>query len=241
MSLRTVIGIHSCREALKVRTSKELKKIYLKANWSKHPALVELAELAKAKKMKPEVLSLKKMNQIGESHQGACVLVSHQLNFDISSIGPDSVVLILDRVQDPRNFGAIIRTAWLMSVDCIFISSRHSVSLSPSVIKAASGGVEHIPIEPRDNLHQCLKGLKKNQFWLYAMDSHSKKSLWDEKFEGRIAFLLGGESFGLRKGLKALCDELLSIPQKEKSASYNVSIAAGIALGECFRQRGVNV
>ena len=241
MSLRKVIGIHSCKEALKVRSPKELKNIYFKAEWHKNSALVELAQLAKVKKLKPEIMSLKKMNQIGESHQGVCVLVSHQMCFDISSAGEHSVVLILDRVQDPKNFGAIIRTAWLMAVDCIFTSSRHSVILSPSVIKAASGGVEYIPIELRNNLHQCVEELKKNYFWIYALDPYSKKSLWKEKFNGRTAFLLGGESSGLRKGMKKICDKVLFIPQKQQTASYNVSVATALALGECFKQRDFNV
>ena len=241
MSLRKIIGIHSCKEALKARSPEELKKIYFKAEWHKNSALVELAQLAEVKKLKPETMSLKKMNQIGESHQGVCVFVSHQMCFDIGSAGEHSVVLILDRVQDPKNFGAIIRTAWLMSVDCIFASSRHSVALSPAVIKVASGGVEYIPIELRDDLRQCVEELKKNHFWIYALDPYSKNSIWKEKFDGRTALFLGGESFGLRTGMKKICDKLLYIPQKQKTASYNVSVATAIALGECFRQKDFDV
>lgn len=240
MSLRKVIGIHSCREALKARSSKELKKIYFKPDWKKSASLTDLAKLAEAKKLKPEILSLKKMNQIGEFHQGVCVFVFHKWKFDISSAGKESIVLVLDQIQDPKNFGAIIRTAWLMGVDCIYVPSRRSVGLSPSVIKSASGGVEYIPIEFRDNLIQCVKELKKHKFWLYALDSLSKKSIWSEKFEGRTAFLLGGESSGLRKSLKKEGDCILSIAQKQKSASYNVSVAVALVLGECVRQRSFN-
>lgn len=241
MSFRKVIGIHSCKEALKARTSKELKKIYFKKEWNKHSIFIELAELAKVKKLNPEIMSLKKMNQIGESHQGVCVLVSGQPRFCINSVGKNSVVLILDRVQDTRNFGAIIRTAWLMGVDCIFSSFRKSAVLSPFVMKAASGGVEYVPIEWRNSLLQCVEELKRNQFSVYALDSQSKKVIWEEKFEGRVAFVLGGEQLGLRKALQKKCDRVLSVPQKQKSASYNVSVTAGIALGEYFRQRSFNV
>ena len=241
MSFYKVIGIHSCREALKARSSKELKKIYLCPEWHKNHLLVELAELAKMKQLKLEIMSVKKLNQIGESHQGVCVLKDHQLNFDIRSVGENSVVLILDRIQDPRNFGAIIRTAWLMGVKCIFISSRRSTYLSPSAIKSASGGAEYVPVQRKDNLRQCLEELKKNQFWIYALDPCSKNSVWEEQFIGRTAFLLGGESSGLREGLKKTCDKMLFIPQKEKSASYNVSVAVGIVLGEYSRQKSLIV
>ena len=81
------------------------------------------------------------MNQIGESHQGVSVWVFGQPHFDIRALGRFSAVLILDRIQDPKNLGAIIRTAWLMSVDCIFLSSRHTAFISPAVMKAANGGV----------------------------------------------------------------------------------------------------
>lgn len=241
MSFRKVIGIHSCREALKARSPKELKKIYFKREWNKNHALVKLAELAKVKKLKPEIISLKKMNQIGESHQGVCVLVSGQPHFSISSVGKNSVVLILDRVQDPRNFGAIIRTAWLMGVDCIFSTSIRSSVLSSFVMKAASGGVEYVPIEWRNNLLQCIEELRKNQFSIYALDSGSKRLIWREKLEGRTAFVLGGEQLGLKKGLKKLCDRVLSVPQKQESASYNVSVTTGIVLGEYLRQRYCDV
>ena len=237
MSLRKVIGIHSCKEALKVRSAHELKNIFFKEGWKNNPSLFELAKLAKAKKLKPETVSLRKMNQIGEFHQGVCVFVLGQPVFDIKLVGENSVVLILDRIQDPRNFGAVIRTAWLMGVDCIFSSSRRSAVLSPFVMKAASGGVEYVPIVLKDNLSQCMKELVKNQFLLYALDSHSKDSVWVEKFEGRVAFVLGGEYSGLRRGLKKFCDKILSIPQKQKLASYNVSVATGIVLGEYFRQK----
>lgn len=241
MSLRPVIGIHACREALRVRTSEELKSVYFKTDWKKSPVLKELAEMAKSKKMKLDIMSDKKMNQIGESHQGVCLFVSGLPQWNVRSIGKNSVILILDRVQDPKNLGALVRTAWLMGVDALFVSARRSVFLTASAAKAASGGLEHIPIEARGNLYQCIEELKKEGFWFYVLDSHSENSLWKETFEGRTAFVLGGEQTGVRKSLKKICDKNLFIFQKQKSASYNVSVAAAITLGECIRQRTLNV
>lgn len=237
MSLRKIISIHACREALRARSAKDLKHIYLRSTWQQNPALVDLASIAKSKKMTIEILSEKKLNQVGELHQGVCVCTTGQAKFDIKSLKPKSLALVLDRIQDTKNLGAIIRTAWLMSVNVIYISSRHSASLSPAVMKAASGGVEYVPIEIRTSMHQVITELKKYEFWIYALDSHSQNTIWKESFEDRVAFVLGGESSGVKKGLKKLCDKQLSIPQRHKSASYNVSVAAGIALGECLRQR----
>ncbi|MCZ0932420.1 MAG: 23S rRNA (guanosine(2251)-2'-O)-methyltransferase RlmB [Oligoflexia bacterium] len=240
MSVRQVIGIHSCKEALKVRTSQELKKMYVKQNWDQNPYLKALVDLARAKNLQPETVSIKRLNRLidpkGEIHQGVYLELEHSFEFDKISFSEGATILVLDRAQDPKNFGAIIRTAWLMGVEGIFISARNSVGLTPSVVKAASGGLEHVPIFIKDNLRQCLEELKKRQFWIYALDSHSSKTIWAENLKGPKVFLLGGEGAGLRKSLKSLCDEALSIPQTEKNASYNVSVATAIVLSEALRQ-----
>ena len=237
MNLRPVIGVHACREALKARASKELKSIYFKVGWDKSLILKALAKMAKRKKMDIKTLSEKKLNQIGLSHQGVCLFTSGFPHLNLESLSANSVILILDRIQDPKNLGAIIRTSWLMGVDALFLSSRHSVPLNASVAKSACGGLEYVPIEIRENLPQCIKELKQKNFWFYALDFNSNNNLWKEKFEGRTAFVFGGEESGIRKGLKKVCDKSLSISQKQKEASYNVSVAAALTLGEYFRQR----
>ena len=188
MSVYKIIGIHSCEEALKARSPKELKKIYFRPEWEKNPLLVRLAKQAKLKKLKPEVIALKKLNQIGTAHQGVSVFTQRDLKFRLKPEQKNSVVLILDGLQDPRNFGAIIRTAWLVGVDCIFVPTRRTASLSPSTAKAACGGLEYVPIEERNNLSQCLEELKKQNFWIYALDTVAKNSIWEQQFEGRVAF-----------------------------------------------------
>ena len=241
MSTRQVIGIHSCKEALKIRTAKELKKIYVKKDWEKNATLNELVNLAQLKGLKPETVSIKKLNRLTEHkeerQEGVCLELDHSFDWSEFVFSEDSTVLVLDRIQDPKNFGAIIRTAWLMGVDCIFISSKNSVGLTLSVVKTASGGVEHVPVFIKASLRQCLEQLKKQKFWIYALDPHSHKTVWKENLTERKAFVLGGEGLGIRKSLKNICDELLFIPQKSQSASYNVSVATAIVLSEAMRQK----
>ena len=241
MSVRQVIGIHSCESALKARKEKELKKMYVKTGWNQNSALRALVELALAKNLKPETVSVKKINRLisqeGEIHQGVCVELEHAFEFDKISFSESSVILALDRVQDPKNFGAIIRTAWLMGVEAVLVSARDSVGLTPAVVKAACGGVEHVPIFVKDRMRQSLEELKNKQFWIYALDFHAHKNIWAEDLTGPKVFLLGGEALGIRRSLKNICDDSLSIPQQETEASYNVSVAAGIILSEYLRQK----
>ncbi len=234
--MRKVVGIHSVREALKVRSTEEIKKVYFKPDWEKSSTLVNLFKLAQQKSLNPETLSLKKLNQIYDHHQGVCVYVEDNLSFSKKNLGEKSVVLILDGLEDPKNFGAIIRTSWLMGVDGIFISSRRSVSLTPSVIKTASGGVEHVPIEIGDDLYSYVEFLKKSGFWIYALDHSAEDSIWQENLDVRTAFILGSEESGIRKSLLKASDKKLSIPQKTKEASYNVSVVTALVLGEYCRQ-----
>jgi len=234
--MRKVVGLHSAREALKTRSKKEITAVYFKPDWSKNLVLSELFQLAKNKFLDPQVMSLKKLNQIYTHHQGICVFVNDHLVFDPLKLKKQAVVLVLDALEDPKNFGAIIRTSWLMGVDGIFISSTRSVHLTPAVIKAASGGVEHIPIVFQDNLSSCVKRLKKYGFWVYALDARASDSLWDENFSDRTAFIFGREESGIRKSLFKVADKSLCIPQKFKEASYNVSVSAALVVGEYARQ-----
>lgn len=233
--LRKVVGIHSCFEALKVRKASEIKKVYFSPDWEESKSLLKMADFAREKGFKPEVLALKKLDGLAQNHQGVCVHVEGAPEFHFSDLPEQAVVLILDQIEDPKNLGAIIRTAWLMGVKGIFVSSRYSVGLSPAVMKTASGGVEHVPIQI-GKLSEYFDILKENGFWIYGLGAENRESLWSQKLEGRLAFVMGGEHAGIRQSLKKACDKLLFIPQKEKSASYNVSVATGILLGECFRQ-----
>ena len=91
------------------------------------------------------------------------------------------------------------------------------------------------------NLKQCINELKRHRFWIYSLNPLSKNPLFRELFEDRVAFLLGGESAGIKKGLEKCCDKSLFIFQKDSSSSYNVSVAVGITLAEFYRKRRFGV
>lgn len=235
--MRMVVGIHASREALKTRKTTEIKKVFLKPDWKNSPALQSLALLGKKKGLTPSILSIKKLNAKAENHQGVCVYVEGgPPEWHWNNIKGQATLLFLLHPENPGNLGAIIRTAWLTGCDAVFISRRRSSPLSPFVMKAASGGAEHIPIS-FENPKDILKKLKEHNFWVYGLAADAKNSLWEENLQGRVAFILGGERKGIGLSLKKYCDKLLSIPQASSDASYNVSVAAGIALSERRRQQ----
>ena len=160
--------------------------------------------------------------------------------FREKNLSSQSIVLILDGIEDPKNFGAIIRTAWLMGVQGVFVPSRRSVSLTPSVMKSANGGVEHVPVVFCQNLGSSIKRLKELGFWIYGLDHLATDSIWSEDFNEPTAFVLGGEGHGIRKPIAKACDKHLSIPQHYAHAMYNVSVATALVLGEYARQSNQN-
>lgn len=235
--MRIVVGIHASREVLKTRKTKEIKKVFFKPDWKNSPALRSLALLSEKKGITPSTLSIKKLNTKVENHQGVCIYVEGgPPEWNWNNKKEQATLLLLLHIENPGNLGAIIRTAWLTGCSAVFISRRRSSPLSPSVMKAASGGAEHIPVS-FENPKDILKKLKENNFWVYGLTTEAKNSLWEENLQGRVAFILGGEQSGIGLNLKKHCDKLLSIPQVSSNASYNISVAAGITLSECRRQQ----
>lgn len=246
--MRAAAGIHACRAVLEARSPKELKEIWLQAGWQKSAALKELAELAQKKGLSPKTQSHGRLSRLAKNHQGAAVFADGGPEMKISSFPPRAAALILDGLEDPKNLGAIIRTAWLMGAAGIFASRRRSAGLTPSAMKAASGGAEYLPVEFA-SISRSINLLRQNGFTICGLDQKAPNSLYEESFQGRTAFALGGERSGLKPLVKAKCDRLLAIPQNPqgntqgntqgpaKTASYNVSVSAGLALSEFFRQK----
>lgn len=173
------------------------------------------------------------------SHQGVVLEATDRKQFQWSRLEQveKAAVIILDSVEDSHNLGAIIRTSWLLGVEGVFVSNHQGLkNLTPAVHKVSCGGVEHVPIEFHHHLPTILKKLKNMGFWIYGLDHTSQERLWDVQYSDKTAWLLGSESKGLRKSIQKMADVTVKIPQKDAQASYNVSVATGLAVGEWSRQ-----
>jgi len=146
-------------------------------------------------------------------------------------------LLVLDRVQDPHNLGACLRSADAAGVHGVIIPKDHSVGLTPVVRKVACGAVEAVQVYAVANLARALERLKEAGVWIYGAAQEASDPLYNSDLTGPIALVLGGEGKGLRRLTRERCDGLLAIPMAGSVESLNVSVAAGIMLFEVKRQR----
>ncbi len=153
--------------------------------------------------------------------------------------GKDVIVVLLDGIEDPQNFGAIVRSAAAFGASAVVYTKDRAAPLSPAAVKSAAGGVEYVDLVRAINLVQVIDMLKKDGFWIAGLDPDSDKLLWDVELTGRVGLVIGSEGKGMRRLVREHCDHLLRIPLKGPITSLNASVSAGVALAECLRQRAV--
>ena len=152
--------------------------------------------------------------------------------------GRDPFVLILDRVTDVRNFGAIARTAECAGVDILVVPEKESVAITADAIRTSAGALSRVAVARRKNLNETLTYLKECGIRIAAVTEKAEKLFYDDDLSGPVALLLGAEDRGISPALIQMSDLQLKIPLKGNIASLNVSVALGIVAYEVVRQRG---
>jgi 23S rRNA (guanosine2251-2'-O)-methyltransferase len=175
-------------------------------------------------------------------HQGLIAIVSAKpvlsLEHLLESARDPALLVALDGVEDPRNLGAILRSAEAAGADGALLPERHSAGLSETVGRSSAGALEHVQVARVGNLVQALETLKARGVWVVGFDAAGRER-WDAVDLTRpVCLVLGGEGRGIRRLVREHCDHLVSIPHFGHVNSLNVSVAAGIALYEAVRQRG---
>jgi 23S rRNA (guanosine2251-2'-O)-methyltransferase len=155
----------------------------------------------------------------------------------IDSAPDDALLLILDGVEDPRNLGAVLRSAECAGVDGVFIPERRAVGLTDTVAKSSAGAIEYVKVAKVANLNRLIEKMKERNIWVIGTSGDAETSYTDWDWTRPSAIVLGAEGTGLHRLVAENCDMLVKIPMYGKIDSLNVSVAAGVIMFEVRRQR----
>ena len=236
MTSDIVYGRRSVREAL--RGSRQVLEI-----WATDRALKAEPWLAEAR------VKVKNERDIAEladtrDHQGVVARVEPYRYADAYELAarPKPLLAVLDRVTDPRNLGAVCRSAEGAGATGVVVPAHGSAVVTPAVARASAGAVEHLPVAVVTNLARYLEEVKGPDLWVYgAAGEVGATPMWDADLTGGLALVFGAEGKGLRPLVKRTCDGLVSIPLYGSVESLNVSVAASVLLYEARRRRGVEI
>lgn len=149
----------------------------------------------------------------------------------------DALLLALDQVQDPRNLGAVCRSAEFAGAAGVVVPERRAAAVTAAACKASAGAVEHLPVARVRNLADWLTEAKRAGFWIWGADAAAEATPWSTDLTGPTVLVMGGEGKGLRPRVAAACDGLVALPRRGRLDSLNVSAAATALLYEALRQR----
>ena len=182
----------------------------------------------------------------GHHHQGVMAEVSDYpyvvlddvLQWVRASDEP-ALLLLLDCLQDPQNFGSLLRTAEAVGVHGVVMPSRRAVGVTPAVVNASAGAVEHLMVARVTNLARSIEHLKEQDVWIAGLEGRPKaRSLYETDLDMPLALVVGSEGQGLRRLVRQRCDFLLRLPMRGRVESLNASVAGSVALYEVWRRRG---
>jgi len=235
-----VFGIRPVEELFK--SEKEIEKMFFDKGQGN---LQDLIREAKIRQIPHSFVPIEKLNSITrKNHQGVICFVSpvryqklDNLLMSVFEQGKTPLILVLDRITDVRNFGAIARTAEVAGVDAIVIPTRGSAQISADAVKTSSGALNYIPICREENLKDSLNFLRDSGLQLLGCTEKGGDYLYKVDFTGPVAIIVGSEEDGISDEYLKMCDVRVSIPMTGHVASLNVSVAAGVVIYEAVRQR----
>lgn len=145
--------------------------------------------------------------------------------------------LVLDLIEDPRNFGAILRVADAGGVHGVVIQSHRTAPLNTEAVKASAGASEHVTVAMVGNIKHAIRTMKEQGIWVIGTDADSDRNLWDVDLRRPLAVVVGSEGEGMRRTVREHCDETVALPMRGKVNSLNASVATGVVIFEIMRQR----
>ncbi len=237
-----VFGIRAIIET--INSEKEIDKLFIQKGLS-NPLIKELIQTARKFNVPIAQVPIEKLNRFTrKNHQGAVAFVSAVKYASLDNIidqcyqnGKEPFILILDRVTDVRNFGAIARTAECAGVDAIVVPTRGSAAVNSDAMKTSAGALNYLPICRTENLKITIDFLKNSGIQIIACTEKTDQSIYDVDYTNPVAIMLGSEEDGISGEYLKLADQKGKIPMRGKIDSLNVSVSAAVAIYEAVRQK----
>jgi len=238
----SIFGIRPIIEA--VKAGKTIDKLFIQKGLH-NDLFAELWKLVRLRRINYKHVPLEKINRLTrKNHQGVFAFISpidfHNIEDIVPSLyekGKNSLILVLDRITDVRNFGAIARTAECAGVDAILIPEQNAAAINADAIKTSAGALHKITICRTWNLKLALQFLKDSGIQLIACTEKTQDTMYKPNYTPPTAIIMGSEEDGVSPEFLKLCDGKAKIPMNGKIASLNVSVATGVILYEALRQR----
>ena len=236
-----VYGLNPVLEVM--RSGRKVKSVFLSGSRREGIAGIE-------KEISARGIALKKADEsffdsrFPKGHQGIAAVVTPRGYLSLEELtvipaekGQPALFLILDCLEDPRNFGAILRVADAAGVHGVVIQSHRSVALSPVAVKASAGAAEYVPVAMVSNIKHAMRQMREGGIAIIGAEAGTGQCAWDLDLRSPLAFVIGSEGKGLRKTVREGCDLLVSLPMKGMVNSLNASVACGVMIFEAMRQR----
>ena len=241
MEENLIVGRNAVTEALKAGRS--ISKIFIAQG--SEGSIKKIIALAKEAGIFCEFTNAAKLDKLFSGrHQGVIAVaapVAYATLEEIFALAESRkeppFIILLDELEDPQNFGAILRTADAVGVHGVIIPKRRSVSLTSTVAKISAGAVEYVKVAQVVNVAQTLKSLREMDLKIVGSDIDAEKNFYDADLSGGIVLVIGNEGKGMRRLTRENCDLLIKIPMAGKINSLNSSAAAAVLMYEIFHQR----
>jgi 23S rRNA (guanosine2251-2'-O)-methyltransferase len=237
-----IYGTRAVIEA--IHAGKEIEKVMIQSGLN-NDLIKELITIAKKNQVPYTFVPAEKLKRLSaKNHQGVICLLSSVVYASLDNLidrayseGREPFLLILDRITDVRNFGAISRTAECAGVDGIVVGEKGNAPISSDAMKTSAGALNHLPVCREKDLKKTMKFLRDNGIRIIACTEKAEKTIYEVEINGPVALIVGSEEDGIADILTREADELARIPMKGKIGSLNVSVASGVAVYEIVRRR----
>jgi 23S rRNA (guanosine2251-2'-O)-methyltransferase len=236
-----ICGKQAIREAL--RAGRRVRRLLVAGSARETAALRALLVLADQRRVPVQTVERAELDRLGDHHQGVAAEVDPYAYTDFAELlratraATPPLYLVLDSLQDPQNFGTLLRTAAAVGASGVVLPEHHAVGVTPGVRRASAGAVEHLRVARVANLVRALEQLKAAGVWIVGLDAHVAEPYDAVDARGPTAVVVGNEEQGLRRLIRECCDFLVALPMEPGLDSLNAAVAGSLVLYEYYRQR----